>query len=188
MHSIGVRYRRPKCAVRAGVPSVCDQPSNNASYGSRGTSEDMKGNFAITLFHPRAMLPARHASKTPCASRDPYLRPERSCGTSVWSRTTRPRHPPRSSLSATTVVVAHSWSSFDARAFTFRRRQPFACGRRAKPLSCCALFYALRVTRVVGPPSSDGLSRLLFFDRHSHRRIRREANPLLLDVGDQPEV
>src|SRR3954468_16782402 len=48
----------------------------------------------------------------------------------------------------------------------------------AKPPSCCALFYALRVTRVVGPPSSDGLSRLLFLERHSHRRIRREANPL----------
>src|SRR3954452_702049 len=58
MHSIGVRYRRPKCAVRAGVPSVCDQPSKNASYGSRGTS---KGNFAFTLFHSRAMLRKRHA-------------------------------------------------------------------------------------------------------------------------------
>src|SRR3954453_13481277 len=37
-------------------------------------------------------------------------------------------------------------------------------------------------------PSSDGLSRRLFLERHGHRRVRREANPLPLDVGDQPEV
>ena len=39
-----------------------------------------------------------------------------------------------------------------------------------------------------GFPSSDGLSRRLFLERHGHRRVRREANPLPLDVGDQPEV
>src|SRR5262249_16173379 len=39
-----------------------------------------------------------------------------------------------------------------------------------------------------GFPSSDRLSRLLFLERHGHRRVRREANPLPLDVGDQPEV
>src|SRR6266699_3629799 len=57
----------------------------------------------------------------------------------------------------------------------------------AKPISCrrFALFYASRVARVVG---SDGLSRLLLFERHRYRRVCREANPLPLDVGDQPEV
>src|SRR5262245_21347382 len=39
-----------------------------------------------------------------------------------------------------------------------------------------------------GFPSSDGLSRRLFLERHGHRRVCREANPLPLDVGDQPEV
>jgi hypothetical protein len=38
----------------------------------------MKGHFAITLFPSR-----RNASKTPCASLDPYPRPDSSCGTSV---------------------------------------------------------------------------------------------------------
>src|SRR5262249_48637442 len=36
----------------------------------------MEGHFAITLFPSR-----RNASKTPCASRDPYPRPDSSCGT-----------------------------------------------------------------------------------------------------------
>jgi hypothetical protein len=44
----------------------------------------MKGHFAITLFPSR-----RNASKTPCASRDPYPWPDSSCGTSVWSRARR---------------------------------------------------------------------------------------------------
>src|SRR5262245_37427470 len=37
-------------------------------------------------------------------------------------------------------------------------------------------------------PSSDGLSRLLLLERHRHRRVRREANPLPLDVGDKSKV
>src|ERR1700749_2844792 len=45
----------------------------------------MTRHFAITLFPAR-----RNAPKTPCASLDPYPRPDSSCGTSVWSRTTRP--------------------------------------------------------------------------------------------------
>jgi|SRR6266700_3257767 hypothetical protein len=44
----------------------------------------MNGHFAITLFPSR-----RNASKTPCASRDPYPWPDSSCGTSVWSRARR---------------------------------------------------------------------------------------------------
>src|SRR4051794_27599793 len=39
-----------------------------------------------------------------------------------------------------------------------------------------------------GFPSSDGLSRRLFLERHGHRRVCGEANPLPLDVGNQPEV
>src|SRR3954452_21748617 len=37
-------------------------------------------------------------------------------------------------------------------------------------------------------PSSDGFSRRLLLERHGHRRVRREANPLPLDLGDQTEV
>jgi hypothetical protein len=44
----------------------------------------VKGHFAMTLFPSR-----RNASKTPCANRDPYPRPDSSCGTSVWSRARR---------------------------------------------------------------------------------------------------
>src|SRR5262249_21952226 len=51
-----------------------------------------------------------------------------------------------------------------------------------------AAFYALRVVRSSGFPSSNGLSRQLFLERHGHSRVCREANPLPLDVGDQPEV
>src|SRR4051812_27798628 len=39
-----------------------------------------------------------------------------------------------------------------------------------------------------GLPSSDGLSRLLFLERHGHRGVRGEANPLPLDTGDQPDL
>src|SRR5262245_42159918 len=53
-------------------------------------------------------------------------------------------------------------------------RPPSASGSRAPDADCL--------------PSSDGLSRLLFLERHGHRRVRREANPLPFDVGDQPEV
>ena len=49
--------------------------------GSGGRHE---GHFAITLVPSR-----RNASKTPCASRDPYPWPDSSCGISVWSRATR---------------------------------------------------------------------------------------------------
>src|SRR3954447_875062 len=37
-------------------------------------------------------------------------------------------------------------------------------------------------------PSSDGLSRPLLFEHHRYRPVCREANPLPLDFGDQPEV
>src|SRR5947207_9105710 len=42
----------------------------------------MKGHFAIIPFPSH-----RNASKRPYAKRDPYPRPDSSCGTSVWSRT-----------------------------------------------------------------------------------------------------
>ncbi|MGY2909101.1 hypothetical protein ACVWVY_008122 [Bradyrhizobium sp. URHC0002] len=73
-----------------------------------------------------------------------------SCSLPVFRRDTAPRSP----VSPTMVVIARSWFSFGAKAFSFRcRRKPLAGGRRAKPLSCrrVALFYALRVTSVVGP-------------------------------------
>lgn len=51
-----------------------------------------------------------------------------------------------------------------------------------------ALFYDCAWSGSSGFPSSAGLSRLLFLERHRHRRVRRKANPLPLDVGDQSEV
>lgn len=120
----------------------------------------MKEHLAITLFPSR-----RNTSRTPCGSRDPCLvdnipvlgdvdsfQDDRGIRRAVYRLDTR--HRSRSPVSATTVVIARSWSSFDAKTFSFRcRRKPFVCGRRAKPLSCrrVALFYSLRVTRVVRP-------------------------------------
>src|SRR6516165_8854309 len=80
------RVSSSKSAVGVGGPSVFDQPSRSALYsGCRAAWEDMKEHLATTLFPSR-----RNTSKTPCANRDPYPRPDSSCGTSVWGRTTRP--------------------------------------------------------------------------------------------------
>src|SRR5438045_7336567 len=142
MHSIGVRYRRPKAlCARASRPSSISHRKARRTRGSGGIGRH-EGHFSITLFPSR-----RNASKTPCASRDPYLWSDSSCGTSCMR---------------------------------------YAC--ETDFLSSVRAFYASRVARVVGSSSSDGLSRLLLFERHRYRRVCREANPSPLDVGDQPEV
>src|SRR4051812_34402319 len=59
------------------------------------------------------------------------------------------------------------------------------CPTTEHPTSDLVTFRQIRS----GPlPSSDGFSRRLFLERHGHRRIRREANRLPLDAGDQREV
>jgi hypothetical protein len=85
MHSIGVWYRRPKrCARLCSVhlPSAVEESAVLKMSGGVGEHE--------RALRDRFFPVASQASKTPCANRDPYPRPDSSCGTSVWSRTTRP--------------------------------------------------------------------------------------------------
>src|SRR5215467_6156866 len=65
------------------------------------------------------------------------------------------------------------------RAACLRNRFPVAGSRSSMPRAW---------PRVIRPPSSDGLSRLLFLECHRHSRVRRKANPLPLDVGDKSKV
>ena len=148
MHSIGVRYRRPKalCAP-ASRPSAISRRGMRRT-GVRGTSEDMKGNFAITLsLLVRAPFRKRHAQ--------PRSIPQagRSCGTPYGAgppvHTARQDRQCRLPLSSSRVVGPAStpglFLSMSAQAVCVRQAGETAF------LSPVALFYALRVTRLVGP-------------------------------------
>src|SRR3954467_7181069 len=60
--------------------------------------------------------------------------------------------------------------------------------RACEPISWRRFALFMFGARVVGSSSSDGLSRLLLFERHRYGRVCRETNPLFPHVGDQPEV
>jgi hypothetical protein len=149
-----------KSAVRASVPSVCDQPSRSVPYSGRRGCEDMKRHFAITLFPSR-----RNASKTPCASRDPYPWPDGSCGTSVWSRT-----PCVFDLLATELLERILSGVARSEALSTRRRIQ---GREdSRPSTCSAAPDPYRGRK------RDRTARAVFVIEGSQKRPAPDAPPL----------